>query len=95
MAKGRKTGGRQPGSQNKATAEIKSMARQYTAEALAALVRALDDPDKYVAAAIAILDRGYGKPAQTVGGDTEQPLIHRIESVIVRPAEDGQVERCR
>jgi hypothetical protein len=32
-------------------------------------------------AAIAILDRGYGKPAQTIGGDPEKPLEHNIAVV--------------
>ena len=38
MAKGRKTGGRQKGTPNKATAEIRGAAQRYTEEALEVLV---------------------------------------------------------
>ena len=69
MAVGRKTGGRQKGSLNKATAEIKEVARQYGTEAvekLAELMRCDDNPQVQRAAAEALLDRGYGKPSQAV-----------------------------
>ena len=46
--------------------EIQALAREHSAAAIAALVKALDDPDRAIAAAIALLDRAYGKPAQAV-----------------------------
>ncbi len=78
MAKGRKTGGRRPGSHNKAT-PIKLAAQAYTAEALAVLVSIMQDPASgapaRVSAAREILDRGYGKPAQALTDAEGGPLI--------------------
>jgi hypothetical protein len=42
------------------------MARALTPKAIAALDKALDDPDRAVQAAQALLDRAWGKPAQAV-----------------------------
>ena len=43
-----------------------------------------------VAAADAILDRGWGKPMQPIASEDGQPLefIHRIERVIVHPGDN-------
>lgn len=91
MAKGFKTGGRQKGSINKATADIKEAASQYSAAALNVLVEVANDvgaaPAARVAAANAILDRAHGKARQAVEieGNEDRPLIQRIELVGVRP----------
>lgn len=69
MALGKKTGGRQKGSRNRATAEVKALALQYSAEAireLAKLGRKAKSEQARVAAWREVLDRGVGKPAQTV-----------------------------
>ena len=74
MAVGRKTGGRHAGTPNKATAEIKEVARQYGTEAvekLAELMRSNDNPQVQRAAAEALLDRGYGKPSQAVEANVD------------------------
>jgi hypothetical protein len=43
-------------------------------------------PPARVAAANALLDRGWGKPTQAIGNDENAlELIHRIERVIVHP----------
>jgi hypothetical protein len=42
------------------------MARALTPRAIAALDRALDDPDRAIPAAVALLDREWGKPAVAV-----------------------------
>jgi hypothetical protein len=53
------------------------LAREHTREAVEALVRGLKDPKLYVAAASALLDRGWGKPTQPIAGDGERPVaIH-------------------
>ena len=44
--------------------DIVALARQYTDKAIAALYEALDDPRTRVAAAQALLDRGYGRAIQ-------------------------------
>lgn len=87
MAKGFKTGGRQKGSINRATADIKDAAAQYSTQALTVLVEVANDvaaaPAARVAAANAILDRAHGKARQSVEieGNEEHPLIQRIEII--------------
>jgi hypothetical protein len=75
MAKREKTGGRQKGSPNKASAEIKAVAKEYGPAAikklaeLAGLVKgkpAAVSEQAQVSANREILDRGYGKPTQGV-----------------------------
>lgn len=88
---GERRGGRVKGQPNKVQALLKDMAREYTTEALEALVGVLrtspSDAAK-VAAANAILDRGYGKPSQVLNGDEDGgaiKLAHVIELVGIRP----------
>lgn len=74
MAKGVKTGGRVAGTPNKATAEIKALARNYAAEAIEALVnviRSTDSDAARVAAIREMLDRGYGKATQMLASDEQ------------------------
>ena len=70
-----KTGGRVKGTPNKATASIRDIAREYTAEAVAALVGVLRAPEEPAAARVAaakeILDRGYGKASTVINGDED------------------------
>jgi hypothetical protein len=47
------------------------LAREYTPQAIEALVRGLNDPKHYVAAAIALLDRGWGRPNVRI--ETDHP----------------------
>jgi hypothetical protein len=72
--------GRKPGVPNKATAEIKSVAQLYGKEAIEKLVTLMRGKEENVAlkACIALLDRAYGKPAQMLQGDPEQPLAHNV-----------------
>lgn len=55
-----------PGGRPKELAGVRELAAQHTEAAVAALVRALDDPKTSVAAAVALLDRGWGKPQQAI-----------------------------
>jgi hypothetical protein len=71
-------------------AEIRSLARSHTRTALNVLVSVMISktatPASRVAAANAILDRGWGKANQSLeNGDGALELIHRIERVIVHP----------
>lgn len=62
--------GRPKGSPNKATAQVREIAQQYTTKAIAALVRIVESGESeaaVVSAANALLDRGFGKPGQTIG----------------------------
>jgi hypothetical protein len=74
----------------KAVTEIRSLARAHTRSALNVLVAVMRNtkatPPARVAAANALLDRGWGKPTQAIGNDDNAiELIHRIERVIVHP----------
>lgn len=70
---------------------VASYARKYTERALYTLNEIMEDveapPTARVAAANSILDRGWGKPVQTIAGDPENPLsvITKIELVGVKP----------
>lgn len=76
--------GRPKGRRNNATLEQKStlqdLARRHTAEALKTLVQVAtmgESETARVSAAIAILDRGYGRPAQAVQhtGPNNGPIL--------------------
>jgi Family of unknown function (DUF5681) len=73
-----------PGGQPKGLAEVKAAARTYTAQAMAVLAANLEHDNAKVreSAAIALLDRGWGKPAQTIGGDAEMEAIQQTVRVI-------------
>ncbi len=67
-----------PGGRPKHAHDIQALARQYTAEAIAALYEALADSKTKVQAACALLDRGYGKPLQTVQSETTVRYVARV-----------------
>jgi len=74
----------------RAVTEIRSLARSYTRTAIKVLVGVMSSKDAThaarVAAANAILDRGWGKAPQsleTPSGVIE--MVHRIERIIVHP----------
>ena len=77
--------GRKRGVANKVTRELRELAREYTEEAVSALVRILRDKtapaSTQVAAATALLDRGYGRPAQHVDAEINGSLLHRLEQM--------------
>lgn len=76
-----------PGGQPKGVAELRALARAHSPEAIGALVsivRAVKAPAAArVAAAQAILDRGYGKPTVGEPGTDGEQLL-RIVTGIVR-----------
>lgn len=79
--KGAKTGGRQKGTLNKSTADIKALAQKYAPEAMEELYRIAKRAESEAARVGAIkeiLDRGYGRSPQAVqlGGDPENPIKH-------------------
>ncbi len=74
MAKGIKTGGRKAGTPNKGTAELKALCQGFTKEAvleLRRLSRESTSDQARVGAIKELLDRGYGRPAQSVGQDPD------------------------
>ena len=75
----------------KSVLQIRPLARSHTRTALNVLVGVMRNANATaparIAAANAILDRGWGKATQPVGNGEEGALelIHRIERVIVHP----------
>ncbi|MCW5141069.1 hypothetical protein [Burkholderia cenocepacia] len=77
-----KTGGRQKGTPNKLTADVKALARQYgpnMIDVLAKIAQSRSAPAAAkVAAARELLDRGYGKPTQHVAGPDGGPIPFNV-----------------
>ncbi len=74
----------------RAVTEIRSLARSYTRTALNVLVGVMRSKDAThsarLAAANAILDRGWGRAPQSLDTDKGAiELIHKIERIIVHP----------
>lgn len=84
--------GRPKGAINKATACIKEAAQQYTEQALAVLVEVMTTGDSAaarVAAANAVLDRGHGKPKQSLDAIVDANVTASVEVIerrLVRPS---------
>jgi hypothetical protein len=79
-----KYGGRKKGSKNRAPNGLQELARVYTAQALDCIFTIMqhgNNETARVAAAREILDRGYGKPKQTVDltGDLTITTTHTLE----------------
>ena len=90
VPKGTRVGGRQKGTPNKVTAEIKAIAQKHGPAAVRELARLATEADQgstRVAAIKELLDRGYGKAAQPVtGADGEGPIQHAVEVTFVGAA---------
>lgn len=66
-----------PGGRPKGKDEVKELARKHGEAAIAKLAEwmASDNAKASVAACQALLDRGFGKPTQTLAGDPDAPLF--------------------
>lgn len=76
-----KTGGRQKGTPNKANADLRALAQQYTGEAvdtLASIMHKSESDAARVAAVRELLERGHGKVTQPVSGDNDGGPIRVI-----------------
>jgi hypothetical protein len=73
--------------------DIAALARSHAPEAIEALVRGLKDPKHYVHAAQVLLDRGFGKPQQTlaVDGVMDHWSLHLLAARAI--AQELQAER--
>jgi ubiquinone biosynthesis protein UbiJ len=78
-----------PNGRPKVVKDVQDLARQHTLDAIDTLARIMGDeeaaPAARVAAANAILDRGYGKPAQHISAEVSQRYVAELPSV----AQDG------
>ena len=72
-----------PGGRPKIMGEVREAARAYTKAAIDTLVANLKDENGHVrnAAAIALLDRAYGKPPQAIVGDDEFDAVKLVGEV--------------
>lgn len=67
-----------PGGRPRAVADVRELARQRTATAIATLVEIAESGKAEaarVSAAAALLDRGWGRPTQPLAGDDDMPPI--------------------
>lgn len=68
-----------PGGRPKVLGEVRDLARQHTATAIATLIEVAQNTRSpaaaRVSAAQALLDRGWGKPSQPVGGAEDLPAL--------------------
>jgi len=78
----REGSGRPTGAVNRATSELKlnlsELAREYTNDALDTLVEVMKSSQSdsaRIAAATAILDRGYGRPTKTTSFEVMEPFL--------------------
>lgn len=85
---GERRGGREKGTLNKATADIKALARTYMPEAMERLFKIATESESDAASVAAIrelFDRGFGKSKQPlVGGDDDDAPVKmalRVEFV--------------
>ena len=89
MPAGKKFGGREKGTPNKSTAEIREIAQMYGADAIKGIADIALNPKTAVPIRLAawkeLLDRGYGRAMQTIAGDPTAPIIHEIRHLIVDP----------
>lgn len=71
-----------PNGRPKEDREVKALACKHTREAVERLVFWMrsDNPKASVSAAVSILDRGHGKPAQMILGDSEAPVVVHVVS---------------
>lgn len=78
-----------PGGRPKENAEVKELARSHGVEAITRLVELMrgEDVKTAKAAADSLLDRGFGKPAQAIIGDSnEDPImLSMIQRSVIRP----------
>jgi hypothetical protein len=99
VAKSRTSGqGRPAGIPNRTTAAIKALAQEYGEPALrrlALLAGLTDQPGSeseatQLGALRELLDRGFGRPAQTIGGDPAAPLFPKIMVLFGADADDAE-----
>lgn len=86
-APGERRGGRQAGTPNKATADVKAAARLHGQAAIKTLSRLMTEADSdqaKIAACKEILDRAYGKATQPIEGTENGPAIRAVTEIVLR-----------
>ena len=94
-----KTGGRKPGSLNKATRTVKEVAAEYTESAIKTLADIMQDVEQpsavRISAARELLDRAHGRPTQSVEVDASVSNRRMDLSLIDAELEAAALERAR
>ena len=89
---GERRGGRAKGTPNKATVEVKELARQYAPAVLkemARLATQAESESARVAAGNAILDRAYGKASQAITGEDGEAIKATLTILTGVPRANG------
>lgn len=79
--------GRPKGALNKATKDIKELARAHGPEVIEGFWRLFKEADSdaaKIAAGRELLDRAYGKATQPLSGDDDAPAIKVISELVLR-----------
>lgn len=80
--------GRPKGSSDKVSKEIKDLCKGYTEEIISTLIEIVRNkkasPVARIAAGNSILDRGWGKPTQTIAGDPDNPPVVAIQVIYAK-----------
>ncbi|MBA0101249.1 DUF5681 domain-containing protein [Stenotrophomonas indicatrix] len=86
-----------PSGRPKVDFEVRQLAREYGQEAIEKLVAIMrgDNPALAKAASEALLDRGYGKPVQSVGVDPDSVPVQAITVQLVAMTADSEPEGDR
>ena len=76
-----------PGGRPKAIAAVQELAREHTTEAVAALVGVMNSekspPSARVAAASALLDRGWGRAPQTIKHESLEDRLAKLSDRVI------------
>ncbi len=83
-----------PGGRPKEIAEVRRLAREYTAEAIETLAEIMADEkapeSSRIEAANSLLDRGYGRPVQAVDLEVSEPISGIVRRIVDPLAESAQ-----
>jgi hypothetical protein len=78
---------RTKGAKHKQTLDVKELAQDYTADAIAALAKIMTKGKQeasIVAAANSLLDRGHGKPKQNIEGELKGSMTINVGTGVPR-----------
>lgn len=89
MAKWQKGQSGNPGGRPREVSDLRELARDHTEGAIRTIISVMNDSNATasarIAAAVALLDRGYGKPVQQVNQNTSLTLEQLITSSYESP----------